>query len=73
MDIEEHRNKQGNFDKDMIELQQHFIAEFLEQFFTEIHMPVIKFKNCSPQNNNIPEELMDIRPFVTVNSPIMIK
>jgi len=58
LDIEEHRNKQGNFDKDMIELQQHFIAEFLEQFFTEIHMPVIKFKNCSPQNNNIPEELI---------------
>jgi len=57
LDIEGHRNRQGGFDADMLELQQQFLIGFLGQFLSEIHGPLIKAKNPKPQENDIPESL----------------
>lgn len=58
LDIEGHRNSEGGFDADMLELQQDFIAGFLAPFFSEIHCPLFKADNPNPQNNEIPAELI---------------
>ena len=40
LDIEGHRNEQGSFDSEMLELQEHFLVGFLGQFLSEIHCPL---------------------------------
>jgi hypothetical protein len=60
LDIDGHRNRNGGFDSDMLELQQHFILDFLMQFLTEVNMPLagrVRRKDASPQSEDIPEEL----------------
>lgn len=58
LDIDGHRNSQGGFDADMLELQKEFGMEFLLQYFTEIHFPLVSVKNTKGQNNDIPEGLV---------------
>jgi len=65
LDIDGHRNREGGFDADMLELQQHFILGFLMQFLSEVNMPLaagVRRKDESPQSEDIPEEL-------TIRSP----
>jgi hypothetical protein len=60
LDIDGHRNRDGGFDSDMFELQQHFILGFLMQFLTEVNMPLaagVRRRDASPQSEDIPEEL----------------
>jgi hypothetical protein len=57
LDIEGHRNAQGGFDADMLELQKEFLMGFLIQFLSEIHGPLTSVKNPNTQNNEIPSEL----------------
>lgn len=57
LDIDEHRNECGDFDRDMFELQKDFCLGFLMKFFTEMHLPLISVKNDKPQCNDIPDEL----------------
>jgi hypothetical protein len=57
LDVEGHRNIQGGFDADMLELQKEFLMGFLIQFLSEIHGPLISVKNPHAQNNDIPSEL----------------
>lgn len=57
LDIEGHRNKNGGFDDDMIEIQQKFGIEFLLPFFTEVHFPLIEVKNSGVQRNDVPDGL----------------
>jgi len=57
VDIDGHRNAEGGFDEDMLELQKEFGLGFLAQFFTEVHFPLISAKNKEQQNNKIPDEL----------------
>jgi hypothetical protein len=60
LDIEGHRNDQGDFDSDMVELQEHFLVGLLGQFLSEIHCPLVSMTRDSGQNNEIPGRL-DIR------------
>lgn len=57
VDIDDHRNKAGGFDSDMLELQKDFGIGFLGKYFTEIHFPLGTFENTKPQCNDIPDEL----------------
>lgn len=57
LDIEGHRNTEGGFDVDMMELQKEFLVGFLVRYLSEINAPLIKGKNKEGQQNDIPEEL----------------
>lgn len=57
VDIDGHRNKDGEFDQDMLELQNEFGIGVLLQFFEEIHFPLIDVKNSKGQNNDVPDKL----------------
>ena len=61
LEIDGHRNSNGGFDDDMLELQSNFMQEFLLQFVTRVVTPLAEFQNTKPQNNVIPEELNLIR------------
>lgn len=58
LDIEGHRNDEGGFDADMMELQNEFLMGFLSRYLSEIHAPLVKAKNPHPQDNNIPPALV---------------
>jgi hypothetical protein len=58
LDIEGHRDGEGRFDSEMVELQKEFLLGFLKQFLSEIHSPLINLKNTTPQSNDIPERLI---------------
>lgn len=58
LDIDGHRNAEGGFDEDMLELQKEFGTGFLLQYFTEIYFPLISLKNAKGQNNDIPQVLV---------------
>ena len=57
LEIDGHRNSNGGFDDDMLELQSNFMQEFLLQFVTRVVTPLAEFENPKPQNNEIPAEL----------------
>lgn len=57
VDIDGHRNSEGGFDADMMELQTEFGSHFLGPFFTEVHFPIGGFENMAEQRNDIPEKL----------------
>ena len=57
LEIEGHRNSEGGFDHDMLELQSKFMGEFLIQFLTRAESPLGAFQNPNPQINEIPESL----------------
>jgi hypothetical protein len=61
LEIDGHRNSNGGFDDDMLELQSKFMEEVLLQFLTRVVTPLAEFKNPKPQTNVIPEELNLIR------------
>jgi hypothetical protein len=61
LDIDGHRNSNGQFDDDMLDLQTKFMREFLLQFLSRAVTPLAEFENPEPQNNSIPEELNLIR------------
>lgn len=56
LDIDGHRNKDGGFDADMLELQKEFCLGFLLPYFTEIHMPLGSFRNPQEQENQVPDQ-----------------
>lgn len=57
VDIDDHLNKAGGFDSDMLELQKDFGIGFLGKYFTEMHFPLGAFENNKQQCNDIPDEL----------------
>lgn len=57
VDIDGHRNENGGFDSDMLELQKEFGLGFLLPYFTEVHFPLVTKKNTKPQRNDIPDKL----------------
>ena len=57
LDIEEHRNENGGFDKDMLELCQEFGLGVLLRYLTELHTPLIAARN-QKQNDDIPPGLI---------------
>ena len=62
VDIDGHRNSEGGYDHDMVELQRDFGVGFLGQFFAEVHFPLIDFENPKPQCNDIPDKLEIFSP-----------
>lgn len=58
LDIEGHRNSNGGFDADMVELQKDFILGFLSAYLSEIHCPLFKATNPKPQKNDLPPSLI---------------
>lgn len=57
-DEPQHRTSDGNFDADMLELQNAFLAEFLAPFLCEVHCPLVTLKNPRTQDDDIPDELI---------------
>ncbi|MFT3762684.1 MAG: HNH endonuclease [Pseudoxanthomonas sp.] len=57
LDIDGHRNSNGGFDHDMFELQINFVAEFLSQWLTSAHMPLVEIEFNHTQRNDFPEQL----------------
>jgi hypothetical protein len=55
--VEGHRNANGAFDRDMFELQRHFLLGFLMQYLTELSMPLMVARNKKAQINSVPESL----------------
>jgi len=58
LDIEGHRNSEGGFDADMLELQTVFLPDFLAQFLSEIYCPLFSASNRKQQEDELPSELM---------------
>ena len=58
LDIEGHRNSDGGFDADMLELQSGFITGVLARFLCEFHCPIASVKNPRPQDDDIPPDLI---------------
>jgi hypothetical protein len=58
LDIDGHRNGQGGFDADMLELQKDFLAGFLARFLAEVRCPLFHARNPNDQDNDIPETLI---------------
>jgi hypothetical protein len=57
LDIDGHRNAHGEFDGEMLALQQDFVYGFLRRYVTEIHCPLGTMLNPAPQQNELPGEL----------------
>ena len=57
LDIQGHRNENGGFDADMLELQTEFIMGFMSRYLSEIHTPLVNAKTPHPQDNDIPPAL----------------
>ena len=57
LDIDGHRNAHGEFDGEMLQLQQEFVYGFLRRYVTEIHCPLGTMLNPAPQQNELPGEL----------------
>jgi len=57
LDIDGHRNEEGGYDFDMLELQSKFLTEFLMSYLAEARGPLAVLKNPRPQDNAIPEAL----------------
>ena len=55
LDIDGHRNSEGEFDADMLELQQEFLVGFLGPYLSEINAPLINARKQGKQLNDIPE------------------
>jgi hypothetical protein len=58
LDIEGHRNSNGGFDADMVELQERFLLRFLQRFLSEIHCPLASAVNSTAQDDDIPPALL---------------
>ena len=54
LDIEGHRDDEGAFDSDMLELQEHFLLGVLARYLSEIHCPLVTARNPDPQDDEIP-------------------
>ena len=50
LDIEGHRNEQGGYDHDMLELQREFVLGVLRPFLAEAHLPLAGHVVRSPRS-----------------------
>lgn len=60
LDIEGHRNAEGGFDADMLELQERFLIGFLGHYVAELGLPLGHIVNAEGQRDDLPQHL-DIR------------
>jgi len=57
LDIEGHRNADGGFDADMLELQREFVLGFLMPYMKRAQMPLGTYENPGKQDDAVPEKL----------------
>jgi len=57
LDIDGHRNPEGGFDAEMLELQNEFLLGFLGSYLSEINTPLMSVKNKESQRNDVPPAL----------------
>ena len=57
LDIEEHRNPAGGFDRDAYEIQQEFLIGFLAPYLSELHLPLGTIVNPKVPLDDIPDAL----------------
>jgi hypothetical protein len=57
LDIEGHRDRQGKFDADMLELQEQFLAGFLGEYVAELALPLGHVVNSKEQRDDLPDRL----------------
>jgi len=58
LNIEGHRNRNGGFDADMLELQKEYVVAFLSKYLTEFHVPLLSAKHPLGQCNDVPDRLI---------------
>jgi len=58
LDIEGHRNREGGFDADMIELLTVFLPDVLAPFLSEIYCSLFRTGDRKQQENELPLELI---------------
>jgi hypothetical protein len=57
LDIEGHREAEGRFTEDFVELQQEFLIGALGPFFTALALPLVQVVNPEQQRNDVPDSL----------------
>lgn len=57
LDIDGHRNEKGGFDKDMYELQRHFLLGFMTQYLSRLYIPLVAVQLNKPQRNDVPDRI----------------
>ena len=57
LDIEGHREEEGRFTEDFVELQQEFLIGALGTFFTALALPLVQVVNPEAQRNDVPDSL----------------
>ena len=58
LDIDGHKNSEGGFDSDMMEIQTKFLPQVLSHHLSEFSTPLGHFANSRPQGNDIPPALV---------------
>ena len=58
IDIDGHRNSQGGFDSEMLEIQTAFLPQVLSRHLCEFSTPLGHSANPKPQDNDIPPALV---------------
>jgi len=58
LDIEGHKNSEGGFDSEMMEIQAKFLTEVLSPHLSEFSTPLGHCVNPKPQDNDIPPALV---------------
>ena len=65
LDIEGHRNTDGTFDADILELQQEFLPGFLSPLLSDIYSPLANVTKTRAQHDGVPpERIIDHRGVV---------
>lgn len=58
LDIEGHRNKEGGFDLDMLDIQTKFLTEMLMPYLTKATVPLGTVESTKGQLEDIPDSLV---------------
>lgn len=62
LDVQGHRNEAGGFDHDSYELMREFIPTMLLPYLTEVSTPLWRFRNKSPQRDDVPNVITFVPP-----------
>jgi hypothetical protein len=58
LDVDGHRNSQGGFDSDIMEIQTKFLPQVLSRHLSEFWTLLGHWSNPKPQDNDIPPSLV---------------
>jgi hypothetical protein len=58
IDVQGHRDSNGKYDRDSLELMEDFLPRVALPYLTEIYTPLARWKNNKPQDNLVPETIL---------------